>query len=987
MTREIAKIYDPTAVEKQAAELWKQGGYFHADETADTSKGTYTIVIPPPNVTAALHLGHALNNTLQDVLIRWKRMQGYNALWMPGTDHAGIATQTVVEKRLLAEQGKRRTDFEREEFVGHVQSWKDEFESRILGQLQSMGCSCDWERTRFTMDETCAKAVRTNFFNLFKDGLIYRGKRLVNWDPATQTVLADDEVEHQSVQGFFWYLQYPLETAVEIDGKTVEHITVATTRPETMLGDTAVAMNPSDPRAAALVGKKVRLPIVGRLIPIVADEHVVLPDTDSDDEKAKFSTGFLKVTPAHDPDDWQIGLRHDLEVINVMAPDGSISDKHGWEDATAPEAQNLLGMDRFEAREAIVEWFRTEKLLEEVRDYTHDVGHSYRSHVPIEPYLSDQWYIAVKKPISNFKFQISNSQVETETSDGVTYIKGTDVPVNSLAGLALAPLLDERLRFIPERYAKNYQNWLGNLRDWPISRQLWWGHQIPVWTSDKAPERIDPATISVQQHTNDDGDVVFYVCVAGDSQAIEQALEQQGFVRDEDVLDTWFSSALWPFSTMGWPDENATLSKFYPTQVLCTAREIITLWVSRMVMMGQYCIGDIPFGDVYIHAMIQDGQGRKMSKSLGNGIDPLVAIDSHGADAMRFTLASMTTDTQDVRMPVAAIQLPDGRTVNSSPKFDVGRNFCNKLWNASRFAMMNLEGTDPAAFDVSKMDTTDKWILSRLAKTIAVTTKGLEEFKYKEPLDEIYRFFWNDFCDWYLEWTKPRIYDGEQKPIAQSVLAFVLDQVLRLLHPFVPFITEGIFQDLNAIAPKRGLKGIMELTTADSIMVAPWPEPIDGCIDGQTEQQIETVQSVIRSIRDIRSQYNIPPSKPLVCSAAAPEAVCTMLSANAVLIQKQAFVESLTVESGLEKPKDAAVIIIDEIKLFVHDAVDKDAERLRLQKQKEFVEKGIKPLAGKLGNENFTSRAKPEVVEQSRQKLKELTDQLAAIEKLLSELG
>ncbi|MHC5213210.1 MAG: class I tRNA ligase family protein, partial [Planctomycetota bacterium] len=552
MTREIAKIYDPTSVEQQAAEIWKQGGYFHADENADSGKGTYTIVIPPPNVTAALHLGHALNNTLQDVLIRWRRMQGYNALWMPGTDHAGIATQTVVEKRLLAEQGKRRTDFERTEFVGHVQSWKDEYEACILGQLKSMGCSCDWERTRFTMDDMCAKAVRTNFFNLFKDGLIYRGKRLVNWDPATQTVLADDEVEHQSVQGFFWYLQYPLETPVEIDGKTIEHVTVATTRPETMLGDTAVAMNPSDPRAAALVGKKVRLPIVGRLIPIIADEHVVLPNPESDDEKAKFSTGFLKVTPAHDPDDWQIGLRHDLEVINVMAPDGSISDKHGWEDATAPEAQNLLGMDRFEAREAIVDWFRCENLLEEVRDYAHEVGHSYRSHVPIEPYLSDQWYIAVKKPIEHLAEQF-----------GTDLIEGTDVPANSLAGLALRPLLDGKLRFIPERYAKNYQGWLENLRDWPISRQLWWGHQIPVWTSDKAPEGMDESTLSTQQHTDDDGNVMYYVCVDGNNEVIEQALEQQGFVRDEDVLDTWFSSALWPFSTMGWPDENATLKKFY----------------------------------------------------------------------------------------------------------------------------------------------------------------------------------------------------------------------------------------------------------------------------------------------------------------------------------------------------------------------------------------------------------------------------------------
>ena len=1004
MAREIPTIYDSKTVEQEAAALWKRGEYFHADETSDSPKGTYAIVIPPPNVTAALHLGHALNNTLQDVLIRWRRMQGYATLWMPGTDHAGIATQTVVEKQLLAEQGKRRTDFARDEFVAHVQKWKDEYEARILGQLESMGCSCDWPRTRFTMDEMCAKAVRTNFFNLFKDGLIYRGKRLVNWDPATQTVLADDEVEHESVQGFFWYLQYPLETPVEIDGKTVEHVTVATTRPETMLGDTAVAMNPSDPRAKALVGKMVRLPIVGRLIPIVADEHVVLPNPDSDDEKAKFSTGFLKVTPAHDPDDWAIGQRHDLQVINVMAPDGSISDKFGWEDADSPEAQNLLGMDRFEAREAIVEWFRQEKLLEEVRDYTHEVGHSYRSHVPIEPYLSDQWYIAVKKPISNLKSQISDLKCETETRDGIIYIKGTDVPVNSLAGLALTPLLEGRVRFIPERYTKNYQGWLENLRDWPISRQLWWGHQIPVWTFDKkltSPEKselieleeitgADPTgemmTYLQLPHPEKEGWSRVYVCFNADNEKMEKHFEKSGWVRDDDVLDTWFSSALWPFSTMGWPDENETLNKFYPTQVLCTAREIITLWVSRMVMMGQYCVGDIPYSDVYIHAMIQDGQGRKMSKSLGNGIDPLVAIDSHGADAMRFTLASMTTDTQDVRMPVSELELPDGRKINSSPKFDLGRSFCNKLWNASRFAMLNLEGTDPTAFDAAKMDTTDKWILSRLAKTIAAVTNGLEAFKYKEPLDEIYRFFWNDFCDWYLEWTKPRMNDAEQKPIAQNVLAFVLDQVLRLLHPFVPFITEGIFQNLNDIAPNRGLKGVMELAAAESIMIALWPEPIDACIDLQTERQIETVQDVIRAIRDVRSQYNIPPSKPLVCSASGSESTCAMLNSNAVLIQKQAFVETLTVQAGLDKPDNAAAVILDDVQIYVHDAVDKEAERKRLEKQKEFIEKGIKPLEGKLNNENFTSRAKPEVVEQSRQKLKELQDQLAAVEKLLAEL-
>ena len=986
--------------------MWEKGAYFHADEAGAGPKGTYAIVIPPPNVTAALHLGHALNNTLQDVLIRWRRMQGHDTLWMPGTDHAGIATQTVVEKRLLAEQGKRRTDFARDEFVGHVQSWKDEYEACILGQLKSMGCSCDWPRTRFTMDDVCAKAVRTNFFNLFKDGLIYRGKRLVNWDPATQTVLADDEVEHQSVQGYFWYLQYPLAEPVG----DVTHVTVATTRPETMLGDTAVAMNPADPRAKYLVGKMVRLPIVGRLIPIVADEHVVLPNPESDDEKAKYSTGFLKVTPAHDPDDWAIGQRHDLPVINVMAPDGSISDKHGWEDADAPKAQNLLGMDRFEAREAIVEWFRQENLLEDVRDYAHEVGHSYRSHVPIEPYLSDQWYIAVKKEISNLKFEISDIKCETETKDGVAYIKGTDVPVNSLAGLALTPLLDGRLRFIPERYTKNYQLWLENLRDWPISRQLWWGHQIPVWSCQVlgGAEEAFNEFIEKLKNWSNEGRVAYsgrprfgfahqdtneeysswFICVAcpDDSEVVE-AIESYGFVRDEDVLDTWFSSALWPFSTMGWPDENPTLSKFYPTQVLCTAREIITLWVSRMVMMGQYCVGDIPFSDVYIHAMIQDGQGRKMSKSLGNGIDPLVAIDSHGADAMRFTLASMTTDTQDVRMPVAELELPDGRKVNSSPKFDLGRNFCNKLWNASRFAMLNLEGMKTAAFDAGKLDATDKWILSRLMKTIKAATGGLEQYKYKEPLDEIYKFFWNDFCDWYLEWAKPRMQDESTKPIAQNVLAFVLDQTLRLLHPFVPFITEGIFQNLNLIVPQRGLKGIAELNVTNSIMIAAWPEFAAPLVDDDTEGQIEIVQGVIKSIREVRSQYNIAPSKTVACSATASEAMCGLLKSHEILIAQLAGAEPFTVAAGLEKPENAASVVAGQVQVYVHDVIDPDEERKRLQKQKEFVEKGIKPLEAKLANENFTARAKPEVVEQSRLKLAELQEQLAAIEKHLAELG
>ncbi|MHC5061092.1 MAG: valine--tRNA ligase [Planctomycetota bacterium] len=983
MSEQLSTVYEPKVIEALASDLWLSGNYFHARAQDNKDRGAYTIVIPPPNVTAALHLGHALNNTLQDILIRFRRMQQFNTLWMPGTDHAGIATQTVVEKQLLAGQGKRRTDFERDDFIAHVQDWKDEYEARIIGQLKSMGCSCDWERTRFTMDEVCAKAVRANFFKLFKDGLIYRGKRLVNWDPATQTVLADDEVEHETVHGHFWYLCYPLAEPIQVEGEVIEHITVATTRPETMLGDTAIAMNPSDRRAEFLVGKQVRLPIVGRLIPIVADEHVVLPDADSDDEKAKFSTGFLKVTPAHDPDDWAIGQRHDLEIINVMAPDGSISSEYGWddwEDIKNPDVENLVGMDRFEAREAILEWFRREKLLAEVRDYSHEVGHSYRSHVPIEPYLSDQWYIAVKKPIEHLAEKFGRGLID-----------GTDVPLNSLAGLALKPLLDAKLRFIPERYAKTYQAWLENLRDWPISRQLWWGHRIPMWSKPGVGHKLEDDLSKLtdkaccRQMDSDEGTIT-YICLDYGNEDLAEQLVADGWTQDTDVLDTWFSSALWPFSTMGWPDDTPEVKTFYPGDVLCTAREIITLWVSRMVMMGQYCVGDIPFSDVYIHAMIQDGQGRKMSKSLGNGIDPLVAIDSHGADAMRFTLASMTTDTQDIRMPVEKMTLPDGRTVNTSPKFDVGRNFCNKLWNASRFAMMNLEGVDPAEFDADKMDITDKWILSRLAETVHEVTTGLENFKYNEPLMTIYRFFWNDLCDWYLEWAKPRLREDGQKQIAQNILAFVLDETLRLLHPFVPFITEGIFQKLNEIAPARKLNNLAEAKEANSLIVAQWPEETDRLRDIDAEKEVEIVQAVIRTVRDIRNNRNIPPKELLVVSVKSQPDIAETLNRHAGLIETLARTSQFKAGAELVKPATAAVGIADTAEVYVHNAIDPAAEQERLKKQKQKIEKVIAPMQAKLNNENFVNRAKPEVVQQTRAKLEELVTQARAIDKHLSEL-
>ncbi|MBN2181557.1 MAG: valine--tRNA ligase [Sedimentisphaerales bacterium] len=1039
MSEELSKVYEPKAIEQQANEIWSSRPYFHA-EPQDNHKKPYTIVIPPPNVTAPLHLGHALNNTLQDILIRFRRMQNYNTLWMPGTDHAGIATQTVVEKRILSEEGKRRTDFQREEFVGRVQAWKDEYEACIISQLKAMGCSCDWQRTRFTMDDVCAKAVRATFFKLFKDGLIYRGKRLVNWDPATQTVLADDEVEHETVQGHFWYMKYPLVEPIDIDGKKTEHVTVATTRPETMLGDTAVAMNPKDPRAEYLVGKKVRLPIVGRIIPIIADEHVVLPDPNSEDEKARFSTGFLKVTPAHDPDDWEIGQRHNLEIINVMASDGSISDKHGWSDAGEPEAQALLGMDRFEAREAVVEWFRQENLLEEIREYSHEVGHSYRSHVPIEPYLSDQWYIAVKKPIDHLKEKFGEGLIE-----------GTDVPVNSLAGLALKPLLDGRLRFIPERYAKTYQTWLENLRDWPISRQLWWGHRIPIWKvildndpfddSDKvrtaSPEddfrlqfesRLNKVAISAGLEKDSfccRTARVFnevYVCPLtsiadnllksfkefvdsleakevkpGQETPLNQPIPNVDYdsqsklahmvnklEQDDDVLDTWFSSALWPFSTMGWPEDTPEVKTFYPGDVLCTAREIITLWVSRMVMMGQYCAGDIPFTDVYIHAMIQDGEGRKMSKSLGNGIDPFVAIDSHGADAMRFTLSSMTTDTQDIRMPVAQMTLPDGRQANTSPKFDTGRNFCNKLWNASRFAMINLEAIDPTGFDAEKMDITDKWILSRLSRTIAEVTEALENFKFSDPLSLLYKFFWNDFCDWYLEWAKPRMQDERQKPIAQNVLSFVLDQTLRLLHPFVPFITEGIFQKLNEIAPARNLRNIAQIPQSDALVIAAWPKPLESLVDDKTEQEIEIIQNIVRAVRDIKNKYNVAALDAV--SANADENITQYLNKNAELICSLTGTKKFHAGIDIAKPKNAATAIIDEIQIYIHNVIDVEAERKRLEQQKQQLEGAKKAVEAKLTNENFVAKAKPEVVAQAQERHGQLTEQLETIIKHLSEL-
>ena len=1013
MTEELSKVYEPKEIERLADEIWLKGKYFHTEPPGKGGRKSpaYTIVIPPPNVTGALHLGHAIDNTLQDVLIRFKRMQGFNTLWLPGTDHAGIATQSVVEKNLKAETGKTRHDIGREKLVQMIWDWKKQYGNRILEQLKRMGASCDWDRTRFTLDEICAKAVRHTFVNLFKKGLIYRGKRLVNWDSVLQTAVSDDEVVHKTVQGNFWYIHYPL-----VEGG--EYVTVATTRPETMLGDTAVAVNPKDKRAKKLVGKMVHLPLTDRQIPIIADDYVKLGE----------GTGFLKVTPAHDPNDYEIGLRHKLEMINILTPDGRINENGG----------KYAGLDRYEARKATVEDLKAQGLLDKVEPHEHEVGHSDRSGDIIEPYLSDQWFVRV----------------------------GPLTDEDSLAYRAIKAVEHGKIKFHPERFARTYLDWLYGIRDWCISRQLWWGHRIPIWTilfSHTRFTRMYDTDNSLDKHLEEcktyvleflqkcgvdineeiafylssgdpegplpglvEGNLPFYICgkskksdeifehlnkilshKGGPSSSKqdekdnaendefkakfgEEAFKCVGNLRgriekckqDEDVLDTWFSSALWPHSTLGWPEETEELKFYYPTNTLVTARDIITLWVSRMVMMGLENMNDVPFSDVFIHPTILDGNGERMSKSKGNGIDPIDIIETYGADAMRFSLCQMTTESQDLKLPV--VQDEKGR--NISEKFDIGRNFCNKLWNASRFAMMNLEGIDFNAFDKKKMTITDKWILSRLAETTREVTEMLDEFKVSEPLMEIYRFFWNDLCDWYLEWIKARIKDAAQKDVPQNVLAFVLDETLRLLHPFVPFITEGIFQKLNEIAPQRGLKGLLETEMADAVVAACWPKISDDFFEPEIEDKIETVQEVVRGIREIRNKYVVPPNKKLTASANARAKLSKILNDNADLICDRAGLNKFTASAKESKPANAAAAIVEQIQVFVHDLIDTGAESKRLEKQKEEKLAAVKSNEAKLANENFVKRAKPEVVEQTKQRLAELKEQLAAIEKNLSEL-
>ncbi len=1045
---ELGPHNDWLVTEPRIKERWADSDVFHA-ESKPGGADAYSIVIPPPNVTAPLHLGHALNNTLQDVLIRYHRMRGDATLWMPGTDHAGIATQTVVEKRLLTD-GIRRLDMGRERFVEKTQEWKDEYERVILDQLVSMGASCDYERTRFTMDDMCATAVRHAFFVLFRDGLIYRGKRLVNWDPVTLTALADDEVDMTEVAGHMWYLRYPLT-----DGSG--HVTVATTRPETMLGDTAVAVNPADPRAAAVLGKTVTLPIVGRVVPVVADDYVVMADPESSEPKARYASGFLKVTPAHDTNDWDIGLRHDLPVINVLGPDATISDKHGWDDVS-DEARQFVGMSREDARAAVVAWFDRHGLLDGVRDYSHSVGHSYRSHVPIEPWLSDQWWVAVTDD------RLRGSALRAQATDQVP-----DLPDE--VGARSGTEGDGGLRFFPDRYARTYHAWHTGIRDWCISRQLWWGHQIPVWTrtvsADKAPAHVadSPLDIAVPvaspwvaagaahvaRRITDDT-VEEAVCVPPDSTlgrvdrvdtsmseaALVAALEAAGFVRDPDVLDTWFSSALWPLSTMGWPwpDDFAEtvglLDSYNPTSVLVTAREIITLWVSRMVMFNRYFLdGRLPFHHVFIHAMIQDGHGQKMSKSLGNGVDPRDIIHSHGADAMRFALVQMTTDTQDVRMPVdmtcphsgarfipefittaaghvvaAPIQTSPGdpsKTMvsaygvatgieptaevplarNSSPKFDPGRNFANKVWNATRFALKRVANAPAAVRPITLAERpfADRWIIARLSETLTELEQALIRYQFNAYADTLYHFVWHDVCDRYLEMVKPTV-DGDRDQ--QVVLAAVLDAVLRILHPVCPFVTETLWPHVRA-ARCGDLAGVA-LPDAELLAGARWPVIDALAIDPSSITAFARADALVAQVRTIRANQNVKPRHGITLHA--PAAVQRLLAAVDGVVETLAGIATV-VDIDAERPVLVVPFAFEGAEVLVSnlaDDVDLGAERARLAKTIDAKQAQVAGFNGRLGNASFVDSAPEAVVAETRSRLASAVADLAAARDALARL-
>ena len=872
--KELPKTYDPKASESRLYQFWLDGGFFNAE--VDKNKKPYSIVLPPPNVTSQLHMGHAFDDTLQDILIRTKRMQGYAALWMPGTDHAGIATQIKVEEQLRKE-GLTRYDLGREKFLERVWQWKEQYGSRIVKQMHSMGCSCDWRRLRFTMDEGCSKAVKEVFIDLYQKGYIYKGSRIINWCPHCTTALSDAEVEYTDKPGHLWYIRYPLT-----DGSG--DLVVATTRPETMMGDTGVAVNPEDERFKHLVGKTCILPIMNREIPIVADDYVELG----------FGTGAVKMTPAHDPNDFEVGLRHNLEVIRCIADDGTINENGG----------PYQGMDRYECRKAIVKDLEEQGYLVKTEDYSHNVGTCYRCHNDVEPLISAQWFVKMAP----------------------------------LAKEALRVAYDGDIRFVPERFTKTYTNWMENVHDWCISRQLWWGHQIPAYYCDDCGEM----TVSKETVT---------VCPKCGSTHVRQ---------DEDVLDTWFSSALWPFSTMGWPDKTPELEYFYPTSVLVTGYDIIFFWVARMIFSGMEQMKQIPFKDVFIHGIVRDDKGRKMSKSLGNGIDPMEVIDKYGADALRFTLSTGIAPGNDTRFYYERVE--------------ANRNFCNKIWNASRFLLMNLEVED---FDLPRqLDLEDKWILSRYNTLVKEVTENIDRYELGIAADKLYSFIWDNFCDWYIELCKTRL-TGEDKEAsrrAQRVLGHVLSGTLQLLHPFMPFITEEIWQALPHEGP--------------SIMVSKWPEADERLYFPAEEQEMEEIMAAIRAVRNRRSEMNVPPSKKAALIIATQKPA--LFAQAEPFMKRLAWASQVTVQQ--QAPADVSGMVTcvtqaAQIYMPLSELVDLDKERERLQKELDNALNMVTRTEGKLKNESFVSRAPEAVVNAEKEKLEKYRQMAAKLQDNLKALG
>ncbi|HPK53432.1 MAG TPA: valine--tRNA ligase [Smithellaceae bacterium] len=877
--RELSKAFEPQETEKRLYEYWIRNEFFHARDKSEAP--AFSIVIPPPNVTGMLHMGHALNNTLQDVITRFKRMQGYNALWMPGMDHAGIATQNVVEQE-LAKEGKSRHDLGREKFVERVWQWKEKYGGVIINQLKRLGCSCDWDRERFTMDEGLSKAVREVFVRLYNDGLIYHGDYIVNWCPRCHTAISDLEVEFKQEQSFLWDIRYPFA-----DG--TGEIVVATTRPETMLGDTAVAVNPQDGRYRDVIGKYVILPLVNKKIPIIADDYVT---TD-------FGSGAVKITPGSDPNDFAIAQRHKLEIVSVIDGLGNINEAGGV----------YKGLDRYEARKRVVDDLEKGGYLVKTEQYVHSVGQCYRCKTDIEPMVSKQWFVKIKP----------------------------------LAKQAIAAVVKGKTKIIPATWEATYFEWMNNIRDWCISRQLWWGHRIPVWYCGDCGKVI-VATVDPDK-CPDCGGV---------------SLQQ-----DEDVLDTWFSSALWPFTTLGWPNKTKALKTFYPTSLLITGFDILFFWVARMMMMGIYVMKDVPFRDVYLHALVRDEKGEKMSKSKGNIIDPLVMIDKYGTDAFRFTLAAYTAQGRDVRM--------------SAERIEGYKFFVNKIWNAAKLTFANLEDYDEKSPVTAEESLSDKWIKTRLNKAITETTQSLDEYRFNDAAATIYRFVWHEFCDWYLELSKPAFY-GKQSPAqrhaTQRTLQYVFRNMLLILHPFMPFVTEELWQVLNGSSEK-------------SIMVSSFPVRAEEYEDPAAEREMGILMDIIVSIRNIRGEMQIAPSRKLDVFVAVPdEKWRDIIETGKSYIVNMANLEKISTEINMAEPKGVATGVIGPVRIFVPltGIVDIAGEKTRLEKEIAKVRKDLEQCSRKLSNSDFREKAASEIIKKEEDKLKACQDRHAALEKALSKL-